>query len=144
MANLKNRYLSGSDETKLIFKYGYSIEKTFTKIENDMYNLQSGPKKANLFAYVFKSGDDKLSYTKVNVNECTKEDIVKFCSSTNLGCYIAPSLHNCFRVGRSNPYTITILNPYIMYKSYYSNYDILEYCVAFRTEEITQKIIITP
>ena len=144
LANLKNRDLSGSDETKLIFKYGYSIEKTFTKIENDMYNLQSGPKNANLFAYIFKSGDDRLNYTKVNFTVSTKEDNVKFCYSTNLGSYIDPSLHNCFRVGKSNPYTITVLNPYIMYKSYYSNYDLLEYYVAFRTEEITQNITITP
>ena len=144
LANLKNRDLTGSDETRLIFKYGYSIEKTFTKIENDMYNLQSGPKKANLFAYVFKSGDDRQNYTKVNFTVRTEEDNVKFCYSTNLGCYIDPSLHNCFRVGKSNPYTITVLNPYIMFKSYHSNFDLLEYFVAFRTEVITQNITITP
>ena len=32
---------NGNDETKVLFKFGYAIDKTFTKIKNDVYHLES-------------------------------------------------------------------------------------------------------
>ena len=144
MITIRNMNLDFSDSTKVIFKFGYNIEKSFTKIENDMYNLQTPDRPANLFAYLFKNGDDRLNYTKVNFTVYTKEDNVKFCISSNLGAFIDPSLHNCYRVGKSNSYTLTLINPYIMYKNYYTSEDFMDYYVSFRTENISQNITITP
>ena len=115
---LENSESSGSYSTRVIFKFGFSIEKTFTKIANDMYNLQTDDRTENLFAYMFKTGGDRLNYTKVEFVVSTREQNVKFCYISNLGAFIDPSQHNCFRVGTLNPYTITVLNPYVMHKNY--------------------------
>ena len=139
-----NQLLEGSEQTKVIFKFGYDIEKTFKKIQNDMYQLQDEDKTVNLFAYIFKHGEDRLNYTKVNFAVSTSQSNVKFCYSTNLGAFIDPSLQNCKRVSPSNPYTITLLNPYIMFKSYYTGEETLPYFVSFRTEEKDQNITIKP
>ena len=141
---VKNLETAGSYETKVIFKFGYSIEKTFTKIRNDMYNLQTDDREVNLFAYKFKTTDDRLNYTKVNFTVSTTEENVKFCYITNLGAFIDPSQTNCFRVGRSNPYTISVLNPYVMYKNYYTGDTVMDYYVGFRTIELSQNITILP
>jgi hypothetical protein len=53
---VSNKQLTADDTTKIIFKFGYNIEETFTKIQNDMYNLQQKDKE-NLFAYKFKTGE---------------------------------------------------------------------------------------
>ena len=135
---------NGNDETKIIFKFGYSIDKTFTKIENDVYNLQTDDRQENLFAYIFRNGKDRLDYTAIDFTISTKEENVKFCYATNLGSFIIPSLQNCFRVGKSNPYNLSILNPYIMYKNYYTSEDIMDYYVSFKTINNDQNITITP
>ena len=70
----------------------------------------------------------------------TEEENVKFCCGTNLGSFIMPSLQNCYRVGKSN----TILNPYIMYKDYYTSEDIMDFYVSFKTINNGQNITITP
>ena len=140
---LTNKMVSGSTDTKVIFKLGYSIENSFTKIKNDVYNLQTSDRKSNLFGYIFKNGEDKLNYTKINFTVRTAEENVKFCYTTNLGAYIEPSLQNCFRVGRGNSYTIPILNPYIMFKDYFFE-DSFKYYVSFQTADINQNITIEP
>ena len=142
--NIKNKELSGSTQTKVIFKFGYDIDSIFTKISNDIYNLQTEDRLANLFAYKFKTGEDWLNYTKIDFRVYTEEENVKFCYITNLGAFIDPSLQNCYRVGRANSYTISVLNPYLMYKDYYIGNKILDYYVSFRTEQIKQNITITP
>jgi hypothetical protein len=109
-----------------------------------MYNLQKENRTANLFAYKFKTGDDRLNYTKVTFTVSTKEDNVKFCYASNLGAFIDPSLQNCFRVGPLNPYDVAVLNPFVMYKDYYTGDEVLDYYVSFRTEDINQNITITP
>ena len=134
----------GNEEAKIIFKFGYAIEKTFNKIDNDIYNLQKEDKKENLFAYIFKKDIDSFNYTSINLTVSTNEENVKFCYSTNLGAFITPSLHNCYRVGKLNPYTLSILNPYIMYKNYYISEDIIDYYVSFKTIDINQNITISP
>ena len=141
---IKNNELTGSEQTKVIFKFGYDIESTFTKIENDVYNLQTEDRLVNLFAYKFKTGEDRLNYTQINFTVTTTEENVKFCYITNLGAFIDPSLQNCYRVGRANHYTISVLNPYIMYKDYYTGDDVMDYYVSFRTENIEQNITIKP
>ena len=141
---IQNRAIIGNDKSRVIFKFGYDIEKTFTKIENDIYNLQTNDRPANLFAYIFRSGEDRLNYTKVDFLVTTNSSNVKFCYSSNLGAFIDPSLQNCFRVGKVNPYTISILNPYVMYKDYYTNEDVMNYYVSFRTEDIDLNITIIP
>jgi len=141
---IKNNELTGSEQTKVIFKFGYDIESIFTKIENDVYNLQTEDRLANLFAYKFKTGEDRLNYTQINFTVTTTEENVKFCYITNLGAFIDPSLQNCYRVGRANHYTISVLNPYIMYKDYYTGDGVMDYYVSFRTENIEQNITIKP
>jgi hypothetical protein len=75
----------------------------------------------------------------------TMEENVKFCYSTNLGSFMEPSLQDCYRVGISNTYTITVLNPYLMYKDYtIASEEIMKYYVAFKTVEQKQNITITP
>ena len=49
LINIYNNQITGTDETKIIFKFGYVISETFTKIANDMYNLQTENRPANLF-----------------------------------------------------------------------------------------------
>ena len=144
LITIRNKQLTGSDKTKIIFKLGYAIEKTFTKIDNDIYNLQTVDRPANLFAYIFRNGEDRLNYTKVDFTVSTFTDNVKFCYSSNLGAFIDPSLQNCYRVGAHNPYTISVLNPYVMYKNYYTGENILDYYVSFRTEDINLNITILP
>ena len=141
--SVSNKQLTGDDTTKIIFKFGYNIEETFTKIENDMYNLQKDDKE-NLFAYKFKTGEDRLNYTRVDFKVTTLLDNVKFCYSTNLGAFINPSTQNCFRVGAKNSYTISVMNPYIMYKDYYTGNEVMEYFVSFKTVDKTQNITIIP
>ena len=55
-----------------------------------------------------------------------------------------PSLQNCYRVVKSNTYIISILNPYIMYKDYYTSEDIIDFYVSFKTINNGQNITITP
>ena len=141
---ISNRQLSGDDNTKIYFKFGYNIDETFTKIENDIYNIQTEDRTDNIFVYVFKNGEDRLNYTKVNFIVSTPYQNVKFCYSTNLGTFIYPSTQNCFRVGEKNSYTITIINPYIMYKNYYTGEGVMDYFVSFKTENKDLNITILP
>ena len=144
LITIKNNQRTGSDQTKVIFKLGYVIENTFTKIPNDVYNLQTIDRPANLFAYIFRNGDDRLNYTKYEFEVRTDDENVKFCYSSNLGAFIDPSLQNCFRVGRTNSYTLSLLNPYVMYKNYYTEKEYMDYYVSFRTEDIKLNITIIP
>ena len=110
-----NEELGGSAKTRIIFKYGYEIEDKFEPINNDMYHLNET---ANLFGYRFKTDDIWLNYTSISFLVSTMEENVKFCYSTNLGSFMEPSLQDCYRVGIDNTYTITVLNPYLMFKDY--------------------------
>ena len=139
-----NKRLSGSDKTKVIVKFGYDLDYHFTKIKNDVYNLQIENRTQNLFAYVFNNGEDRMNYTKVVFEVSTEYDNVKFCYITNLGALINPSLQNCYRVGKQNSYNITVMNPYIMYKDYYTGEKELNYYVSFRTEDKDLNITIKP
>ena len=143
---VENKKLSGNTRTKVIFKFGYKIDSLFTKIANDMYNLQTEDKEANLFAYKFNTGEDRLNYTHIDFQVFTSKENVKFCYTTNFASYIDPSLQNCYRVGRSNSYTISILNPYIMYKNYKTGDDknVMDYYVSFKTEDKDLNITIIP
>ena len=144
LIQISNKQLTGSDTTKIIFKFGYNIYESFTKIQNDIYNLQNENRTQNLFAYLFKKGEDRLNYTKVNFVVSTQYENVKFCYSTNLGTFLNPSLQNCFRVGEKNSYTISVMNPYIMYTDYYTGDEIMDYYVSFKTEDKDLNITITP
>ena len=144
LITVSNKRLTGDDSTKVIFKFGYNLDENFIKIENDIYNIQNPNKSANLFAYVFKKGEDRLNYTKVQFEVSTTYDNVKFCYSTNLGAFINPSTQNCFRVGKKNSYTIEVMNPYIMYKDYTTGDDVMDYFVSFRTENKDLNITILP
>jgi hypothetical protein len=97
----------------------------------------------NLYGYIHDQTKTKLNYTGVDFRVETDLDNVKFCYSTNLGTYIIPSLQNCYRVGKNNPYTISTLNPLVMYRNYYSQ-EGLNYYVGFRTVELEQNINIVP
>ena len=141
---VNNKLLTGEDTTKIYFKFGYNIDETFTKIENDIYNIQTEERKDNIFAYIFKNGEDRLNYTKIDFTVSTSFDNVKFCYSTNLGVFINPSTQNCFRVGENNNYTISVMNPYIMHKDYFTGNDIMNYFVSFKTENKDLNITIIP
>ena len=52
-------------------------------------------------------------------------------------------MQNCYRVGKNNPYTISILNPYVMYKNYTSD-NYISYYVGFRTLDKNHNITINP
>ena len=40
--NIENvEKINGNDETKILFKFRYVIDKTFTKIKNDVYHLEA-------------------------------------------------------------------------------------------------------
>ena len=137
-----NEELGGSAKTRIIFKYGYEIEDKFEPINNDMYHLNET---ANLFGYRFKTDDIWLNYTSISFLVSTMEENVKFCYSTNLGSFMEPSLQDCYRVGIDNTYTITVLNPYLMFKDYTTaSEEIMKYYVGFKTVEQSQNITITP
>ena len=141
---ISNKESTGEDTTRVIFKFGYNIDENFTKIENDIYNLQTEDRKDNLFAYRFKKGEDRLNYTKIDFEVKTLSENVKFCYVTNLGAFIYPSTQNCFRVGENNSYTISVINPYIMYKNYYTGNEVMDYYVSFKTENKDLNITIIP
>jgi hypothetical protein len=143
---VSNKKLSGNTKTRIIFKFGYSIDNTFTKINNNIYQLQKPDKTANLFAYKFNTGEDRLNTTSIDFRVSTSLENVKFCYTTNLGSYVEPSSQNCYRVGRTNSYTISLLNPYLMYKNYKAGDEknVMVYYVSFRTEDVTQNITIFP
>ena len=69
---------------------------------------------------------------------------MKFCYGTNLRSFIMPSLQNCCIVGKSNTYIISIFNPYIMCKDYYTWNDIIDFYVSFKTINNGQNITVTP
>ena len=135
---------SGKDKEKIIFKFGYAIDKTFTKLENDIYHFKNENRNVNLYSYKFKNEEDRLNYSSVNFIVSTEESNVKFCYTTNLGSIIEPSLQNCYRVGKSNSYTLSILNPYIMHKDYFIGDDAIDYYISFKTTDINQNITIIP
>ena len=135
---------SSGINTRIIIKMGYVIESTFTRNKDNVYqNIDVEGRTINLYGYKYITTSKRLNYTGVDFEISTLEDNVKFCYSTNLGAYINPSLTNCFRVGKKNPYTIRTRNPLIMYKNYYQE-DIKNYYVGFRTVELNQNIIIKP
>ena len=140
---IKNTDSAGNSPTRIIFKYGDAIEFSFTPNEYDIYSNKNAQNRIyNLYGYIF-GANNKLTYTGVDFEVSTNEDNVKFCYSTNLGTYIYPSLQNCYRVGKSNPYTISVLNPNVMYRDYrYA--ESLNYYVGFRTVDFNQEIIIKP
>ena len=141
---IRNKDNTGTVNTRVIVKLGYVVESVFDKIENNVYTNQEDKNRTiNLFAYKYDSTISKLNYTGVDFEVQTTEDNVKFCYSTNFGTYINPSLQNCFRVGKNNPYTISTLNPLVMYKDYYSG-EVSNYYVGFRTVELNQNITIVP
>ena len=141
---IKNNENSGSTSTRIIFKYGYAVEYDFLKIQNGIYHNQNIENRAmNLYGYIYDQTNSRLNYTGVDFRVETKEDNVKFCYSTNLGTFINPSLQNCYRVGKNNPYTISTLNPLVMFRDYYSD-EHLNYYVGFRTVELNQNITIVP
>ena len=141
---VKNKDNSGSTSTRIIFKFGLAIEIEFQSIQNGIYSNENDKNRTvNLFGYIHDNTLSKLNYTGVEFTVSTREDNVKFCYSTNLGTYIYPSMQNCFRVGKSNPYTITTLNPLVMFRNYYSE-EKMKYYVGFRTVELNQNITITP
>ena len=144
LITVQNKQLTGDDTTKVYFKFGYNIDDNFTKIENDMYNIQTKDRRDNIFAYIFNKGEDRLNYTKVDFKVTTEMENVKFCYSTNLGAFINPSTQNCFRVGAKNPYTISVMNPYIMYKNYYTGENVMDYFVSFKTTDKDLNITIIP
>jgi hypothetical protein len=57
-----------------------------------------------------------------------------------------PSMQDCYRVGISNTYSLTILNPYLMYKDYSTSNsnEVLKYYVGFKTVDSELNITITP
>ena len=141
---IKNIDSAGNSPTRIIFKYGYAIEASFSKDENGVYtNKNMAQRQYNLYGYIYDPSSTKLTFTGVDFEVSTNEDNVKFCYSTNLGTYIYPSLQNCYRVGKTNPYTISTLNPNVMYRDY-SYDDHMNYYVGFRTVDINQEIKIKP
>ena len=140
----ENKDRSSGLSTRIIFKVGYVIESIFTPIGNGVYqNIEEKGRTINLYGYKYDSTSKRLNYTGVDFQISTIEDNVKFCYSTNLGTYIKPSITNCYRVGKNNPYTISTKNPLIMYKNYFND-NINNYYVGFRTMYLNQEIKITP
>ena len=140
---IKNNDVSGNTNTRVIFKFGIGIETIYDKDKNGVYsNLNDEDREYNLYGYIYDQ-NNKLDYTGVDFKVTTEEDNVKFCYSTNIGTYIYPSLQNCYRVGKNNPYTISTLSPYVMYKNYTTD-NYISYYVGFRTLDKTHNITINP
>ena len=141
---ISNKESAGSMSTRIIFKFGFVIESKFIKVGDNLYsNKNDANRTDNLYGYKYDTLKTSLNYTGVNFKVSTEGENVKFCYSSNLGTYIVPSLQNCFRVGKQNSYTISTLNPMVMYKDYnYSN--INDYYVGFRTVNLDEDITITP
>jgi hypothetical protein len=141
---ISNKDNSGNVNTRVIFKFGIAIDTIFEKDYKGIYsNQKDTDREHNLYGYIYDQSESKLNYTGVDFKVSTEEDNVKFCYSTNLGTYIYPSLQNCYRVGKNNPYTISTLNPYVMSRNYFSDDD-MKYYVGFRTVNKEQNIIINP
>ena len=141
---ISNKDNSGNVNTRVIFKYGLAIENIFEKDENGVYSNKNDKDRIyNLYGYIHDQTASRFNNTGVDFEISTTEDNVKFCYSTNFGTYIYPSLQNCYRVGKNNPYTISTLNPYVMFKDYYSQ-EHINYYVGFRTVNKDQNIIIKP
>ena len=109
-------------ETRFIFKFGLSVESTWSKekiegINGQLYYNQ------NSYVYKFPTNDFKLNIKTVDlrVNAILDSYNTKFCYSTNLGNAIATSPENCFFTGSNIPYTLTFINPLIVGKTYETN-----------------------
>ena len=141
---IRNKDNAGNTNTRIIFKFGFAIEMTFEKDERGIYtNKKDEQRDYNLYGFIYDQTATRFNYTGVDFEVSTTEDNVKFCYSTNLGTYIYPSLQNCYRVGKNNPYKISTLNPNVMFRNYTYEYH-LNYYVGFRTLNKEQEIIITP
>ena len=140
---IQNNDVSGNTNTRVIFKFGIGIGTIYDKDKNGVYsNLNDEDREYNLYGYIYDQ-NNKLDYTGVDFKVTTEGDNVKFCYSTNIGTYIYPSLQNCYRVGKNNPYTISTLSPYVMYKNYTTD-NYISYYVGFRTLDKTHNITINP
>ena len=141
---ITNDDIGGNSPTRIILKFGYAIEAHFKKDENNIYsNINDINRIYNLYGYIYDQSSTRLSFIGVDFEVSTTEDNVKFCYNTNLGNYIYPSLQNCYRVGKSNPYTISTLNPNVMYRNYKFD-EQMNYYIGFRTVNIDQQITIKP
>ena len=77
--------------------------------------------------------EDRLNYIAIYFIVSSEKENLKFSYGNNLGSFM-PSLQNYYRVGKSNTYILSILNPYIMYKDYYTSDDIMDFYVSFKTK----------
>ena len=142
--SVKNNGNSRCVGTRIIFKFGLEIESIYQKDEKGIYSNDNDMlNNYNLYGYIYDQFESKYNYTGVDFQVSTSEYNVKFCYYTNFGAYIYPSLENCYRVGKFNPYIISTLNPYIMYRKH-QNDNNMKYYVGFRTLNRAQKIVITP
>ena len=119
----------GSGDTRVIIKVGYSTSSWVEVKENVKYNEADK-------VYLFEFPNDELNkyfytYANIALTGTNAEDNVKFCFTTSIGGALKPSSENCYRVSKSNSYSLKVYNPYIMYKNYEYKDD-LKYSVTLK------------
>ena len=125
--NIKER--GGSTNTRVIIKVAYSNKKFKDLYQNVKYSSE-------LNTYLFEFPNDALNkdfytYANLTMSGENQDDNIKFCFTTSIGGALKPSSENCYRVSKTNSYSLKVYNPFIMYKNYeYS--DDLKYSVTLK------------
>ena len=129
----------GLSDTRVIVKLGYNTNQWKTVSDNILHNEAE-----NIFVFSFPVGDKKYmyKYALLETSGTNSDDNVKYCYSGNIGNAIVASTDNCYRVSKTNSYTIKIMNPAIMYKDYELEDNLMYYVTLtplYVTDEFTIK-----
>ena len=119
----------GSSDTRVIIKVGFPINSWKPQGEYIKFNEDEK-------IYLFEFPNDALNkyfYTMADltISGSNADDNVKFCFTTSIGGALKPSSENCYRVSKTNSYTLKVYNPFIMYKNYQYSED-LRYSVTMK------------
>jgi len=125
--NIKER--GGSTNTRVIIKVAYSNKKFKDLYQNVKYSSE-------LNTYLFEFPNDALNkdfytYANLTMSGENQDDNIKFCFTTSIGGALKPSSENCYRVSKTNSYSLKVYNPFIMYKNYQYSDD-LKYSVTLK------------
>jgi len=132
---------NGEADTRIIIKVGYNIE-SWDKISSNGLYHNSG---LNMYVFAFPNDEKKLNYTSVNLvtRGVNEGDNVKYCYGTNIGSAIIPSYENCYRISKDNSETIKLLNPFVMYKDYEIDNNLVYY-ISIKPVVKSEEMEITP
>ena len=131
--NLKNdiiiRERKGSSNTRVIIKLAYPENMWQDYSQYIKYNPEEK-------VYLFEFPNDQefkdfYTFANLTMKGENADDNVKFCFTTSIGGALKVSAENCYRVSKTNSYSLKFYNPLIMYKNYEYKDD-LKYSITLK------------